>query len=579
VNNFGCVDEQPPLIKLRHDIKHDGVTRLKQGDSYKEYAVDVVDDNAEDYLRSLKITYSRPLPPGCLAEIGFFHVNYTVAMPWASPPYARVTRNVVIEDIDECKLDVERYESQCPQLIPQCDSEAGAVCKNTKGSYTCQCPKYTSGDGFKFISSVQKENGKYIGAAEGYSGGSGCRDTSKPVITLIGPNPKVFRTCKCGGLTGIMKATKKRAGGKDEKLIGDQREGYEQDIVNMVKDTAAAELCATHTKQNPRAIDCVSAQDRTYKGDIDLSSKVTVGSPVQVSDLEWKVPYNVMDEAGNVAETVWRNIVVEEVDLMEMEERIRAEILVDRENELQEAVRVAVEAEKKKSTVSSSRQQPQGSNKKCPSCPVCDCTANGHGPSLAECDARCETRVSKGTGSCENVEYVQSQYNGGKTVMHSLLDYFINLTEGVLAPNFVGVLVMSFVIVLFVFIFQRIISVNQSGWQYFDAEDEQKEREMLNKVTYFNGRGKDELRSPTFVSPPASTNGNTAFAGALPPPRSSMFSPPSAGAGNTHSTNTPFTSPRDGNIYSSERHSFGNTMSPITPARNGDQYSLRRKNY
>lgn len=593
---------------------------MKQGDSYKEYAVDVMDDNAEDYLRSLKIAYSRPLPPGCLVEMGSFEVNYTVALPWANPPYVRVTREVVIEDIDECAIvkagDEGRYEAQCPELIPQCDVEAGAVCRNTKGSYTCECPNYTSGDGFKFISSVKMigdgtedtaGHGRgvvtYTGAPVGYDGGSGCRDTSKPVIQLMGPNPKVFRTCKCGGLTGIMKALKNSSRSlsrsrtdKNEKLIGDQREGYEADIADMIQDTAAAELCATHTKQNPRAVDCVSAKDHTYQGDIDLGARVTVGSPVQVSDLEWKVPYNVMDDAGNAAETVWRNIVVEEVDLVEMEERIRAEILADRENELEEAVRVAVEKEKKKQSGSSvsSRQQAQGSNKKCPSCPACDCPFDGSGLSLAQCDARCEKRMSKAAaGTCENGEYEheheQSHYRGGGTLMHSFLDYFIDLTEGVLAPNFAGVLVISFVIGLLLFVFQRIISVNQSGWQYFDAEDELKEREMLNKVTYYNGRGIDEIRSPTFVSPQGVSRGNAnaVSAGGSPPPRSSMFSPPSAGLGNAHGANASFTSPRDGNIYNAARPTFRDSMSPITPARNGDQrpadhgsaggYNLRRR--
>ena len=78
VSKYGCVDSNPPILKLRQDEGGDGVTILKQGDSYKEYAVDVRDDNAEDYLRSLKIAYSRPLPAGCHVEMGTFEVNYTV---------------------------------------------------------------------------------------------------------------------------------------------------------------------------------------------------------------------------------------------------------------------------------------------------------------------------------------------------------------------------------------------------------------------------------------------------------------------------------------------------------------------
>ena len=581
VDKFGCVDESPPLLKLRHDTKGDGITRLKQGDSYKEYAVDVMDDNAEDYLRSLKIAYSRPLPPGCLVEMGAFQVNYTVAMPWANPPYARVTRDVLIEDIDECRLDVERYETQCPQLIPQCDIDAGAVCQNTKGSYTCQCPKYTSGDGFKFISSVQSKDGTFVGGPLGYNGGTGCRDTSKPVIRLVGPNPKVFRTFKSGGLTGIMESTKKRSE-KDEKMLGEQRERYEEDIAKMIKDTAAAELCASHTKKNPLPVHCVKATDITYKANIDVSAKVTVGTPVQVSDLEWKVPYNVMDDAGNAADTVWRRIVVEEVDMAEMEQRIRKEILADREKEIEEAVRVAVEQERQKTpVVSNSRQQQK--NASCPKCPACECPTDGKGLSLAECGKVCEEKVQSMIGTCDpGSEHHHRDSEGGSTLMHSFLDNFIDLTEGVLSPNFAGIVLLGSIFAFAIFILQRILAVNQSGWQYYDPQDEQREREMMNQVTYFNGQGRNEMRSPSYV-PPSGNTGNVAFGGS-PPPRTSMasgtgsrggmFSPPEE---NQYvQANDGIFSPGGSSIYQdTSRNSF---MSPITPSGNVHQQPAAREN-
>lgn len=587
VDNFGCVDEKPPILKLRHDSRKDGITRLKQGDSYKEYAVDVIDDNAEDYLRSLKIAYSRPLPPGCLADMGEFTVNYSVAMPWANPPYARVSRKVVIEDINECTLDVNRYETQCPQLIPQCDVEAGAMCQNTKGSYTCKCPKFTTGDGFKFMGMVQVENGKYLNAPVGYSGGTGCKDTSKPVIQLLGPNPKVFHTCKCGGLTGVMKQTKRKVE-KDQKLIGDQREGYENDIVKMIKDTATAELCASHTKQNPHPVECVSAIDHTFRGDVDLSSKVVVGTPEQVSDLEWKVPYNVMDDAGNAANTVWRRIIVEEVDLNEVEEKIRAEVLADRERHVKEAVDAALKEERKKKgpAASSGRAQPQAT--KCPECPKCTCPKDGKGSgmSLAECSKHCESMMPKSTGTCEAPQQgISTHYASGRTFLHNILDYMIDFTDGFMSPTLAGILFLVFFIVAILFIVQTMRSLNDSGWQYFDANDDQREREMLNSVTYYNAQGRDEMRSPTFVSPnrsvsqgnPASASINRMPPGSVSanrdaaPPRSSMFSPPSAGrdggAMNGSQSAAHFTSPSEGGIYNNNN----NMMSPITPS------NLRRR--
>jgi hypothetical protein len=480
VENFGCVDESRLNLKLKHDVKGDGITRLKQGDSYKEYGVDVIDENAEDYLRSLKIAYSRPLPPGCLVDMGSFHVNYTIATPWTSPPYARVRREVVIDDIDECTLDVEKYETQCPALIPQCDTDAGALCANTKGSYTCKCPKYTSGDGFMFISSVKVDaHGKFIDSPVGYKGGTGCRDTSKPIIEILGPNPKIFRTCKCEGLSGIMKITKDQKHGTSESqsLVGNHRGGYEADIKRMIKLTEGAELCATHTMRNPRPSQCVRATDHTYRGSIDLSSKVTVGEPIQKSAFEWKVPYNVMDDAGNVANTVWRDIVVEEVDLSEFEAKIRNDILADKENEIQEAVRIALQKERSQNTVKSSTISQSGS----PSCPKCECRKDTKCLSMQDCESMCDAKMKhvKTDGTCTNVN------SRNLTFVDRFMDIVLDLVEGILSAR-VG-LIVTFVIasVLLLLIQRYSILSNRGGWYYFSPEDEQKEREMLDAVTYF----------------------------------------------------------------------------------------------
>jgi hypothetical protein len=524
VDKFGCVDESPPLMKLRHDQNGDQTTRLKQGDSYKEYAVDIVDENAEDYARSLKIAYSRPLPPGCLDTVGSFHVNYTVATPWTNPPYARITRKVIIEDIDECTLDVDKYRTACPQLIPQCDFDSGATCKNLIGTYTCVCPKFTSGDGFKFIPTAEIVNGKYVSSPEGYNGGTGCRDTSKPVIHLVGPNPKVFKTSAFAGLTGIMKQTKKTDGAKAEKLLGAQRSGYEEDIVRMIKATDGAELCATHSKRNPTPSSCAIATDHTYLGNQDLSSKVTVGNPVKVSEFEWKVPYNVIDEAGNAADTVWRRVIVEEVNLDDLEEKIRKDVLSDKQKAIDDAVRVAIEKERQRAVPVSSRGQ-----QACPKCPSCECDQSKITDSLSfkECEKHCKNMQFDTQGTCDSEE--GRVYHGHQTFVHSLLDGFINLTSGVLSPTFAGIVMIGSFIALGVFMFQRAITANSQGWQYFNPDDERREREMQKQVTYFKG---GYMQSPPFVSSPA--NFHSPLVGVTPgdsaPYRSSAashgFSPP-----------------------------------------------------
>ena len=66
---YGCVDETQSILKLRHNPDGHCVNQLKQGDVYKDYDVDIMDSNAKDYLRSLKITYIRQLLLwGCLAR-------------------------------------------------------------------------------------------------------------------------------------------------------------------------------------------------------------------------------------------------------------------------------------------------------------------------------------------------------------------------------------------------------------------------------------------------------------------------------------------------------------------------------
>ena len=94
-------------------------------------------------------------------------------------------------------------------------------------------------------------------------------------------------------------------------------------LQHMIKITSGAELCATHTNTKPSPLTCVKAIDYTHLGNVNLSSKVIVGDPIQISTLEWKVSYNVVDKAGNTASTQWRNVVVEEVELTDLEQKIR----------------------------------------------------------------------------------------------------------------------------------------------------------------------------------------------------------------------------------------------------------------
>jgi len=460
---YGCVDESPPVMKLRHDLNGDQTLRLKQGDVYEEYAVDIQDENAEEYMRSLKIAYSRPLPHGCLTKVGEFHVNYTIATPWTTPAFLRLTRRVIIEDIDECKLDVAKFETECPPLVPKCNTEAGATCVNKIGTYTCQCPKYTSGDGFLSGLSFDAE---VAVVPHGFKGGTGCHDTSKPVIELKGPNPKVFRISKCGALGGVMSSKQMD---HDADLKSAQQKYYSDDIKLMIRQTVGAELCATHELSRPNASHCVKAFDETFKGKVDLSREVSVGDPTQTSMLQWRVPYDVEDAAGNKAETVWRDVVVEEVDLADVEARVRSESLLQKNAEIRRAVEQALAEERRKG--GSRRNQRTA---ECPKCPACTCPGDGSGSSSFDpslCDPVCGARDQ----TCTAVEF--------SSAMHLVI-----WLEGLMPPLLVTALLIVCVL-YFMFIIIRMFwsfqaTPRNSYTPAYNAEE--REQGLKNHIREFS---------------------------------------------------------------------------------------------
>lgn len=215
-------------------------------------------------------------------------------------------------DLDECKISAQEESHFCLEALPRCDISAGAICKNTPGSYTCECPKCTEGDGFLPISGLKLNDPS---SPVNYSGGTGCTDNCKPTITLKGPNPKVFRACKCGGLLGMTKHA--RGIERNEGEAGN----FDADVKALIKASSGAELCAT--KENKDVVEpgmCAAAVDHTPDGVVDLTAQIQVGDPVKhpTKKNSWRVPYNVVDKAGNRAQTVWRDVRVDELTFDEV---------------------------------------------------------------------------------------------------------------------------------------------------------------------------------------------------------------------------------------------------------------------
>jgi hypothetical protein len=159
-------------------------------------------------------------------------------------------------------------------------------------------------------------------------------------------------------------------------------------LQDLIDATLGAELCATHSNPNPKPSDCVKASDHTYMGDVDLTPRVVVGTPVEKSPLQWSVPYNVVDAAGNHASTAWRDVVVEEVDIGDLEARIRREVMAAKEVEIQDAVVKAVAEERSKHANNS---QPSKARSECRVCPACPQCKNAPFDPTKECAKYCES--------------------------------------------------------------------------------------------------------------------------------------------------------------------------------------------
>jgi hypothetical protein len=255
----------------------------------------------------------------------------------------------------------------------------------------------------------------------------------------------------------------------------------------------------------------VFAYDETYKGRMDLSKSVFVGLPVKKSGLRWSVPYDVTDEAGNVATTVWRDVVVEEVDLVDVEAKIRHEFIQHQKDEVQKAVEKALAEERKKNEremLSSSRNKRKDAAD-CPGCPKCNCDGK-----LDEsmCAAICENQVATCAASQETFVI--------RAIL--LLEQFCSrgMARGIVV----------FLFVALVFIIARILVTLLFNRQAFfggsnNYEDFEREQAMMNAVTYYDGDRPVRL-GRTSMEPTLKTT---------PPPRASvstgngLFTPPQAG--------------------------------------------------
>lgn len=312
VESWKCIDETPPMVRLldeNGDFIDKSLTshmvNIKQCDTYIDYGYDVEDDNKDRQLRKFEMYGS--VPTGCLKDLKTYNLTFKT---WIGPndhPWNihSVTRIINVEDINECELTEKT--TKCKTCLPKCD--LNSKCLNQIGSYSCKCPVCgQNGDGFQYIDQSQGH------LPIGYVNGTGCRDSCPPKITLLDDDEiKVFKVCKCMGPLCMQSLSNLNNGDNDDDEEPNVDEDddimkYEKQLIKALS-YKSNDFCSLPGMKFP----CAEAKDLTIDGKklIDISDQIIIGKPIHVGPgLVWNIPYDVMDDAGNKAPTVFKEVSV-----------------------------------------------------------------------------------------------------------------------------------------------------------------------------------------------------------------------------------------------------------------------------
>lgn len=271
---------------------------------------------------------------------------------------------------------------------------------------------------------------------------------------------------------------------------------------------------------------------------------MTVGDPEQKSPLHWVVPYNVKDKAGNEAATIWRDVIVEEVNLKDLESKILMDVKTDQATAIQRAVDKALKEDRahrgrtdRKATATTA-----ATTKACPECPKCDCSGD---PRFDEsfCDAVCDARVQTCARRDESVIV---------SAMLWLEDFF--------PPTLVPIILLCVIVTGCLLILRWTLTLvfNPQVYKRNQYVNDDRGRESQDSVTYYPTHS-DVPRINGFSPPPRGSLSSRGADTFMTPPQSSasFASPP--GNGSAHR-------PRENNMADS----IYATQPIITPSKRGD---------
>ena len=234
---------------------------------------------------------------------------------------------------------------------------------------------------------------------------------------------------------------------------------------------------------------------------------------------QWRVPYDVADDAGNKAKTVWRDVIVEEVDIEDFERMAVQDEARSPNGDEDRSVTLASSKERRRSEAS-----PQ---QVCPPCDPCKCNinqqkhhggSNGGGDGMlssVKCAAMCNDKIAAAEMARTSDKTCAPTFRegGSDTFDHRIVQVLLVFLEGMMGPSAMMLLFLGCFIATVVYVVQRAIAAlfissgPHTRTYYHTQDDDERERAMMRNVSYY--------RSPT----PSSSSENRQSTGSASGPR------------------------------------------------------------
>ncbi len=202
-----------------------------------------------------------------------------------------------------------------------------------------------------------------------------------------------------------------------------------------------------------------------------------------------------MDDAGNKAKTVWRDIIVEEVGIEDFERMAMQDEVVGLKDEEDRSVTAAPTNERRLHEL-----PPQHV---CPPCDPCNCNNyqqkqhRGNGGddgvlSSSECMVVCDSKIAAAEMARTSDKTCTQLFRHGGTGAsgHQSIEEFVAFLEGLMGPSAVMLLFLGCFVATMVYLLQRAIAAlfissgPHTRTYYHTKDDDEREMTMMQNVSY-----------------------------------------------------------------------------------------------